>query len=392
MKYLHLTQQEVKILNHLIATGQITEYDLPKVGALQNLNAGPIIGMDSMGPMRDTKTDRLFDGIQEALFAFSETLAKYELTFAVATNGPDVEGIDILQALNWGIPIKAFAVTEGGGKYISRSAEGELVPIILAKEDGLCQLRRLEEKVATDPVMKALLENTSPDSRDAPIKTPYDTNIVLTFPNSHETFIERLKAQGLEFPDITKNSYLDAVLSYAASRFAQAIREMQVEDKIALPLVKKQNRRVYLMPKLGETGKAVAEISKAAGVWLAYHQQDGDFVFANSLYVADKAADVTGEGQEVVGASEKNMITDTICLPSPIPPKVKFIRAKHIPENKFTPAGLYVAEIANRLTINITMGEAPPRVHLVEGVKMLDVGSGLKSLETITHLYERLHR
>lgn len=393
MEYNHLTQEEVEILDKLIATGQIVESDLPIQGALGYERAGPMIGMDSMGPMRDSKTDELFPGIREALFAFSDTLVRYDLTFVVATNGPDKEGKELLQALNWDIPIRAFAVTQGGGKVI-HPYEGNLDHTVLANEDELTHLGSLEERVKNDPVMKVLLEDTQPDAEDAPIKTPYDTNVVLTFPNRYDTLRRRLEASGVQvekvMPDINEGNYLNTMLGYSATQFTQAIKELKLEGAIAMPLIKKQNRRIYIIPKHLVSG--AGDLNKIGGVVLGSSILEANYGYpehthANSIYVADKAADVTSEGQLVIGASEKSMIAGVTYFVGEVPPGVKVIK-----EHEYNPQyGLHIAEVGNKLTINITMDDTLPTVNTVEGVKMLHLGSGLKSLEAITHLYARLH-
>ena len=402
MRYYNLTPQEGAILDHLIRNGQITEDDLPKVGALGNEFQGPIIGMDSMGPMRDAKTDRLFPEIPEALFAFSDTLNKHGLTFVVATNGPDIEGIDILNQLNWKFPIKAFAVTQGGGKRIHYD-DGKLVTWIMADESELAHLGTLEQRVKTNPVMKTLLEDKQGDAEDAPIRTPYDTNIVLTFPTKYETLIKRLKVAGIqvekEVPDINDGNYVSVLLSYASAQFTQAIHELELSGKIATPLIKQQNRRIYVMPVHLVEGDFAEKfvLGKASGAALASRSLPAsvggyqEITFYNSIYVADKAVDVTGEGQVVLGASEKSMVYGLNFFVGELPRGLKIVKLHGFDPRYPAQGRIYVAEVANRLTINVTMNSAQPRVYFVEGVKILDIGSGAKSLEAITLLYDRLH-
>jgi hypothetical protein len=397
MRNYNLTPEENAILDHLINAGQITEGDLPRMRVLGNAIQGPMIGMDSMGPMRNPKTDRLFPEIPEALHAFSDTLNKYSLTFVLATNGPDIEGMDVLNQLNWKFPIKAFAVTQGGGKRINYD-NGNLVTWTMANQSELAHLGTLEQRVKTNPVMKALLEDKQDDAEGAPIRTPYDTNIVLTLPTKYGTLLKRLGANGIqlekEVPNINEGNYVSVLLNYASAQFAQAIQELKLNGKIAAPLIKQQNRRIYVMPlHLVEDFYEKNVLAKASGVDLASRRSpfpvEGyqEVTRYNSIYVADKAVDVTGEGQVVVGASEKSMIYGLNFFEGELPRGLKIVkRYDHNPKNT-----VLVAEVANRLTINVTMDSALPRVHFVEGVKILDIGSGAKSLEAITHLYDRLH-
>ncbi len=393
MSYEHLTQEEVRILDILVDTGKIKQEDLPKESALGDDMTGPYIGMDSMGPMRNPKTDKLFRGIRETLFSFSNTLLKYGLTFLVATNGPDKEGEELLLALNWNIPIKAFAVTEGGGKLVYYK-NGKLVHEVMADPDELKRLSDLEERVKRDPLMKALLENTQHDVYDAPTRTPYATNIVLTFPNEYDTLFNRLASSGFliknKMPDMPPSEFIDVMLSYAATQFTQAIDELKLEGVIAAPLIKKQNRRIYITPRhLKDEG----ELSKIGGVALGSRTLQAAmgypaYTHANSIYIADKAADVTGEGQPVIGSSEKTMIHGLTYFAGDAPPGLKVVRWLY-----GAPKGnIHVAEVGCKLAINITMDNALPKLTSVEGIPMLHLGSGLKSLEAITHLYARLHR
>jgi len=148
MEYKHLSQEELDILGKLVTSGQIEVHDLPK---------GMYIGLDSMGPVRDSKTDTLFEGIPQVLNDFTSTLWDHNLALVVATNGPDLEGIDILNSLVVDAP--AFAVTEGGGKIVYNTLVG-LDEKTLAHPEELEALKTLEGRVKHDPVMKMLLENT----------------------------------------------------------------------------------------------------------------------------------------------------------------------------------------------------------------------------------------
>ena len=242
--------------------------------------------------------------------------------------------------------------------------------------------------------MMVLLEDKQPDAEDAPIRTPYDTNIVLTFPTEFETLLRRLKAGGIQvektLPDINGGNYLGKMLGYAANQFAQAIQVLNLDGTISLPLIKQQNRRIYIMPRHLANDN---NFSKSGGVdmgslLLAASHGYPEATFVNSIYVADKAADVTSEGQLVIGASEKCMIYGLNFFEGEAPQGLKIVKL-HGFDQRYR---VLVAEVANRLTINVTMNDALPRVYFVEGVKMLDIGSGLKSLEAITHLYERLHK
>lgn len=148
MSHEHLSPEEAGVLSGLVKDRRITRVQLP---------TGIAVGLDSMGPVRDPVKDALFPGTEEALDRFSKTLRDYQMMLIVATNGPDIEGEDILRALP--LPVTAFAITEGGGKLIFRDpSSGQFEYTVLADENELKHLSRLEDRVKDDPLMRAMLK------------------------------------------------------------------------------------------------------------------------------------------------------------------------------------------------------------------------------------------
>lgn len=380
-----LTSAETGILHGLVREGQVRKKHLPP---------RVTVGLDSMGPMRDPTTDALFPGAAETLGRFSETLRDTGMILVVATNGPDIEGVDILRALT--VPVAAFAVTEGGGKLISRNPSGEFEFTVLADERELRRLHELEERVKQNPFMHALLESKIQDERGPAIRTPYDTNIVLTLPTDYQTFHDRVHTFDIELvrviPDVDGSNYVNKVLDYARGQYADAMRELSL-DEAATVLVKAQNRRVYVMPQHTHDGR---ELNKRSGAergsqMLYYGNLPYPYELENSVYIADKAVDKTGEGQQVIGASERTMIiggVSYILSKTPPDPDINVLHLNPITDQGRT---VYFPEVSCRLAINVTMDDVLPRMDAVEGVPILHIGSGQKALEAISELYRQLH-
>src|SRR3989338_5969036 len=140
MDYKNLTQQEQDFLRILAEIGQITADDLP---------LGIWVGLDSMGPARDSKTDALFPGMPEVLHGFTQTMAEYNLGLVVATNGPAKEAHDILAALDRSHNPRAFGAAEGGG-LIVQFANGTLEDRVIAPQREISDLKRLEDAIKQD--------------------------------------------------------------------------------------------------------------------------------------------------------------------------------------------------------------------------------------------------
>ncbi|MBI3109825.1 hypothetical protein HYZ06_02170 [Candidatus Daviesbacteria bacterium] len=385
MEYEQLTTAEVGVLNTLVDGGQLTRHHFP-FGS---------IGLDSMGPMRDSSTDALFPGAAEALHSFSDTLRRYNLTLIVATNGPDKEGEDILGALSR--TVFAFAITEGGGKMLTLD-QG---PVILANEGELENLRRLEEEAKKYPFLKTLLEDT--DSRDGapPMRTPYTTNIVLTLPTTYEVLQRRLYEGGVmeeDIPGIGPANYVAETLGFAAQHFKGIIAQLGLHDQ-ATVIVKGQNRRVYVTPMHIHDGDLIKHDAAQFASRVLAHDIFGSYLspyalehlvyrLENSIYVADQAVGTTDEGQRIISASERSMILGFDYF-STQPDEGANILSRHLLENE-RPLP-FMGDVAARLAINVTLDDSLPRMEFVERVPILHIGSGIKALEALAYLYRRFH-
>jgi hypothetical protein len=355
MEYTSLSDQEKDILRFLVNSNQITVEDLPK---------GIWIGLDSMGPARNSKTDALFEGMEAVLHNFTSTMQEYDLGLDVATNGPPVEGRDILNTLDRTRNPRAFAATEGGG-LIVHYANGSLDEKVIAPQQEICDLEKVEEYVKShDVLMKALFEDTESDDDGPPIRTPYETNIVLTIPGNRDTLQKRLRKKEIhlgDYGDWSDKDYVGKILEYARDRFAKAVQELGLSDSIGPEILKKPNRRVYEPVQHIVDGEDQVRLTKYNGVVVGARTLGQEFDLDNSIYVADNVVDETkGEGSKVLGGSERSMIKN---------------------------GGKQA-----RMAINVTMKENDaPRIDNVEGVKVLHIGSGAKALEAIDFLYRRVH-
>lgn len=233
--------------------------------------------------------------------------------------------------------------------------------------------------------MKALLGDRISTGEYSPIRTPYNTNIVVTLPVKFDVLNARLSAVGVdlqrELPGVSPADYVKQVLGYAHTQYIQTILELGLGN-VTTVLTKLQNRRTYVMPKHDHAG---AELNKYGGVETGsmhlaftpgYSNQMYDI--RNSVYVADKIVDITGEGQPIIGSSEKSMIIalSQIYAMQPI---------------QFSGGILYIGDVTCRLAVNVTMDDSLPRMDRVEDVSVLHIGSGLKAIEGITYLYQELH-
>ena len=389
MEYDYLTPAEVTTLTTLIDGGQLTRLHFP---------IGLSIGLDSMGPMRDTSTDALFPQATEALNSFSGTLRDYNLTLIVATNGPDIEGWDILNALSQ--PVSAFAVTEGGGKMLFSEQNWT----IIADEEEIKDLGEIEREVKNHLLMQALLEDTEPKDGLPPIRTPYQTNVVLTLPNSYDVFRARMAQSGINIedyiPGIAPQNYVDRTLGLASGNLKDTIVGLNLEERINV-IVKNQNRRVYVTPMHIVDGDNLTKQSAArfGGTHLtfenlrtsslgAHELEHLAYRIENSIYVADKAVDTTGEGQRIISASERSMILGYDFFATE-PDEGAHVLSRHpFPDGEALP---FMGDVAARLAINVTLDDSLPRMEFVERVPVLHIGSGVKALEALTHFYSRFH-
>lgn len=342
----------------LVNSRQITIDDLPK---------GIWVGIDSMGPARDPRTDALFPGIKDVLHKFTQTMLDYNLGMAIATNGPPKEAYDILSSLNMGLRPRAFGAAEGGG-VIVELANGALEERIIALQIEVGELKRIGDVVKqSNPLIEVLMEDVEANDGEAPMRTPYKTNIVITLPNQYETLQRRLEAKGVNvseyLPEINGQNYIGILLEYIGRAFSTKIQELGLTRYIGAPIVKISNKRVYIPTRhVHHPNGPIADLSKYNGVVAGSAlKEDTQFELRGSIYIADYAVDKTrGEGAEVLGASERSMIKNGVDMV--------------------------------RLALNITMDDKPPMVEHVEGVKILNIGSGLRALEAIDLMYRLLHR
>lgn len=349
MEYENLIQQEQDILTFLVDSGKITAENLPK---------GIWVGLDSMGPARDPKTDVLFPGMKKVFHGFTQTMTDYDLGLVVATNGPAKEGKDILNALDSRLKPKAFADTEGGGLIVKRTLEEE----IIASEKEIDLLRKVEAHLYEDGLMKAMLEDEGGSDSAPPIRTPYKTNIVLTMPASYEAFLSKMESRKVDvtayIPGIDKANYVERVLNYAKAMFRDAINSLGLSDSIGPEIIKLSNRRVYL--PVQHIGTQLALNKYNGALTGASSMGMPEFDLDRAIYVADTIIDVTrDEGNRVLGASEESMVKN--------------------------------GQKTVRMAFNVTMDGALPTIEHVTGVKILNIGSGAKALEAIDFLYRKLH-
>lgn len=387
----HLSRTEIRLLDEFVVSGQINrKMILPSVSKSD----------DSMGVGRNPKTDQFFPGTADAYSRHSATLLEYNLMFVVATNGPDKEGEEILNCLEG--PVAAYAITQGGGKMIARHPiTGKLEHTVLAEPTEIEFLGELEEVVSERPLMRALLGDKYPDGKQTPIRTPYDANLVLTMPPSLEQLNARLSAVGVNLQDelsgIGPDNYLEQILGYAHDQFIKAIMERKLADSLAA-FIKRTNRRIYVTPKHLKGG---LELSKYSGVLVGSEYLSaiwGDlnyrlYQLGNSIYTADNAVDETREeGQVVLGASERSMIKGTYVSDKyPDPSKINVTNIRSVPVRINGMRTLCVADEEVRLAINVTLDNRPPSMNIVEGVSILNIGSGIKAIEAADHLFRRLH-
>ncbi|MBI4039028.1 hypothetical protein HY384_03660 [Candidatus Daviesbacteria bacterium] len=390
----HLTTQDLYFLDKAINEQEITQGDIPR---------GISIAFDSLGTLRSPLTDRLYAGVSKALRSFRDTLKQHQLTLAVATNGPNIEGLDILKAVN---PIHdqvaAYAVTEGGGILISRARNNQGWDYTtLVDESCISHLPTIAtEASGRSPLMKVLLEDTEQKAEQPPIRTPYRTNIVLTLPKDYAILMRRLLAAGLnpaDIPDIipgaTADNYVAKFLTYAQAQFSEVIMGSGLDKLIAPPLVKVANRRIYVTPKMTVDG---SDLSKFGGVILGSRFLSSEFEgeyqpydMANSIYVADNILEATPDGHQV-GSGERSMVLGFGSFWGRLPAGV---RAFNTYNAGYTKEGemFILTDLAPRLAFNIRNKDLPITDAVVEKVRVLHIGSGGKALEAIAYLYEKLY-
>lgn len=424
MEFKHLTPPEVQYLNNLVTDKQITQRHLPFGGS---------IFWDSMGVWRDPKTDKFYPDSQESLRRFSSTLRRNNLMFGVATNGPAIEGVDILKSLEYPVP-SAVAVTEGGGiAILAFPSDGMLMPKLVASEKQLAKLAILEAESKKDPLMKALLEDEELDDAP-PIRTPYGyryrnpigeegyipaTNIVLTVPPNFEVLERRLGQKGInladKIPGYNPSNYIASVLGYAREQFQSILNKPELELDQALDiLIKEQNRRIYVTTKY--SGLTSIDLNKSGGAidssrapykvgGLAVYRDYPEYVLEDSIYVADKALVPSKfEGYLTINPSERSMIVDRKILPAQAHRFVNFLRPRPIYRVKegiigFAPdlpkeawevdPNAISALVSCRLAVDITLDNSPPTFMKVAGVPFLRIGTASKAAEALTMLYEK---
>lgn len=367
IEYSHLQTEDFKTLDRL----GITRKDLP---------TGISIACDVLGTLNDPLTGKFYPGTEMALRGFRHPLERFGMTFIIATNGPDLEGLDPLRCI---APdhngVRAFAVTEGGARLVSRAKDNSGWDFItLADQRGITSLGQIAEEAAKrSALMRALLEDKKPTGQEPPIRTPYATNIVCTLPQQHEVLVRKLLAVGVNLsdfiPQATPESYIQHHLEYARSEFSGVIAELGLDSLMAPVLVKPANRRVYVAPGKLFDGSS---LSKAGGVTLAstilnsqFPDEYGVYALPNSVYIADNIIQDTSSGQHV-GSGESSMVLGSGA----------FWQKPSIGVRAF-----------NILALNITNDGSPISEVLVDGARVLNVSSSAKAIEVLTYLYRGLH-
>lgn len=245
--------------------------------------------------------------------------------------------------------------------------------------------------------MHVMLIDTQVSDDDRTMRTPYGTNIVITLPTTLDTLQRRVQPYvgRLEdiIPGIDASNYVEKVLSFAEVEFGRGLLEGNLEDNLSV-LVKKQNRRIYVMPNhLFDHRK----LNKYEGVELASQllqlwgfESFPEYTMSNSIYVADKVIDRTSDGQEVIGPPERSMIVGALEYFYRSRPGDDLNVVSLHPLDRRGKKTTHIAEVACRMAFDVTMNDALPEVKTVEGVRILRLGSGNKVLEAIPWLLEQL--
>lgn len=427
MEFKHLSLPEVFTLKSFVLRGSISQRHLP-------LGINGSVFWDSMGVWRDPKTDQFYPGSVDSLKAFSPTLRRNGIMFGVATNGPAIEGVDILKALEYPVPA-AVAVTEGGGIVIHAfPIDGYLSTKMIASSEQIEKLGVLEGLAKRDPLMRALLED--PREEDAPpIRTPYGyenrenpnnnqlpTNIVLTLPPQFEILERRLADVGVDLtaviPAFNPSKYVADVLNYAQGQFLDIMRknpDLGIEEALQI-LIKEQNRRIYVSPK--KTGLSGTGLSKSGGAHdsslspfklagAAVLRDAPEYTIEDSIYIADKALVTGKDGTLAINSSERTMIVTqkmfdagphrfaNVLWTEPVyglKPGVDPLYYSYLDKEstEILPYTVF-AGVSCRLAVDITLDDSPPRMERVEGVPFLRIGSAHKAAEALTLLYEEVH-
>ena len=410
MDFQHLTSKERGTLRGMVRKHIISQRHLPFGGS---------VFWDSMGVWRDPNTDKFYPGSVRALQSFSPTLREFDLMFGVATNGPALEGAEILKSLEYPVP-SAVAVTEGGGiAILAFPSDGYLMPKMLAHEQQMAKLELLEQEAKKNPLMRVLLEDTRTDDAP-PMRTPYGyieenkdlikpTNIVLTLPPKFEVLERRLLDAKVNLSDYIQNfnpsDYVATLLNYSQEQYLDIFRrnpDLGLEEALAV-LIKAQNRRIYVGPK--NTGLSGSKLNKAGGAMdssfspfriggAAVLRDYPEYKPEDSIYIADKAL-IEKDGVLSINPSEKNMlIYDHRILIAGPHKYVNVLREHPVYEH---PSGRLVpytnlAEVSCKLGIDITLDDAPPTFVRVEGVPFLRIGTGAKAAEAISLLYDQVYK
>jgi len=134
-----------------------------------------------------------------------------------------------------------------------------------------------------------------------------------------------------------------------------------IDDEIDNPNVNLSNRRIYVGVKHLKDGRKRDKSNGVVAGSRFLRSIDGKsplYARDYSAYIADLIKVETPEGISL-GRTERSMVLDGI--------------------------------EATRLGLNVTLQDGEPTLEDVQGVKILNVRSGIMALETLTHLYSKLH-
>ena len=253
---------------------------------------------------------------------------------------------------------------------------------------------------SNNPLIHFFLNNTQANDGDAPIMTPFHTKIGLTFPDQHQTLIERLDAASIDLytfiPDFDAGNYkpngINQLLDYSKMVLEAAVSQNnEFRGKIGRAILNAGNRRIYMGPahaflpaefeydakrglhlpsrKAAVPNNDLLTPNKGNGVYLAAQymrsQVDSNFPLYDigySIHIADRAVETTAEGRRVFSSSERAAIKEDTT-------------GKHA-----------------RLLMHVTMNPGQkPTISTVEGVTELSIGSGIEALSIISQVYKGLY-
>ena len=377
-------------IDRFIDEGLLTRHHFP---------LGAILSNDIAGPWVDTAKFQLHQGMDKAAKEFTPTLLKYGLIFVGNTNGNEEDAIQPLDALDLTLNPRAISVGEGGNVIFYRR-NGSLERVVLNPAEEVEAVHNLPGMFNRDnnAFMYFILNNTQANDGDAPIRTPFHTKIGLTFPDQHQTLVERLNAAGIDLctfiPDFNAGNYkpngINLLLNWSKGALETAVSQNnEFRGRIGKASLNAGNRRIYLGPahaflpvefesrrgfyvpsrKVGVQNNDLLTPNKGNGVYLAaqYMRSHVDSGFplydiGYSIHIADRAVETTAEGRRVLSLPERAAIKDDAT-------------GKHA-----------------RLLIHVTMNPGQkPTISTVEGVTELSIGSGIEALGIITHVYNRLY-